>query len=100
MSEDHAAGDREARQLLREIRAAVVPMVDNIHRDVHGIRRDFRDATERGTTAVMNRLSAAVAELSAKIGTAITPAEIAALDALAVEGEHLVVKLETLAAKN
>lgn len=57
MSDDHAGAERELRRAVREIHSAVIPMVDNVHKDVHGIRRDFRDATERSQTAIMNRLS-------------------------------------------
>lgn len=58
--------DRELRLILqgiRDIHSAVIPMVDNIHRDVHHIRGDFRDAVEKSQTAIMNRLSLMDAKL-------------------------------------
>lgn len=57
MSDDHAGAEREVRRAVREIHAAVIPMVDNIHRDVHHVRQDFREAIERSETAVLNKLS-------------------------------------------
>lgn len=97
MSEEHAGGNRELRQALREIRAAVIPMVDNIHRDVHGIRRDFRDAIERSQAALLNKLSLIDAKLD-KIGTGgVTPEDQARIDALMADGAKIVADVKALA---
>lgn len=72
----------------------------NIHLDVHGLRRDIRNAIEKSQTALMNRLSLIEAKID-KIGTGgATPEDAAALAALATEGEAIAVRLEVLNAKN
>jgi len=99
MAEEHLGGERELRRLLREIHAAVIPMVDNVHKDVHGIRRDFRGAVEKSQTALLNRLSLIEAKID-KLGTGgLSPEDKAALADLVTEGERITRKVEALNAE-
>jgi len=71
----------------------------NIHKDVHNLRKDIRDAIEKSQTAIMNRLSLIAAKIDGIGAGGISPEDKAALDALAVEGEAVTLKAERLNAE-
>jgi len=74
-------------------------LLNNVHLDVHGIRRDFRDAIEKSQTALLNRLSLIGAKIDA-IGTGgLSPEDKAALADLVTEGERITRKVEALNAE-
>jgi len=73
-------------------------LLNNVHADVHHIRRDFRDAIEKSQTAIMNRLSL----IEAKVDR-LTPApggEIVTDQDKALMAESLVRMGKVVAAAN
>lgn len=99
MSEEHASN--EVRDMVREIRAAVIPMLDNVHKDVHGIRRDFRRAVAESQTALMNRLSLLEAKIDAIVpAPGAEPVNTDALDAALPAGEAATQALDDTVKQN
>lgn len=86
--------DLHDKHSLRELRE----LLENVHLDVHGIRRQFIDTIEKSQTALMNRLSL----LSAKIdkltpsGDAVTEADKALMAASLVRMQSVIAKAKAL----
>jgi len=96
MSEEHANTD--VRQMVREIRAAVIPMVDNIHKDVHGVRREFRDAIEKSQTALLDKLSVIQAKVDRLVpsGDVVTEQDKALMAASLARMETVIAQAKAL----
>ena len=73
-------------------------LLNNVHLDVHGIRRDFRDAIEKSQTALLDKLSVIQAKVDRLVpsGDVVTEQDKALMAASLARMETVIAQAKAL----